>query len=224
MDATAPDDVNARQARQLATLVELAEIGMQMARAARDEVLALAAPADAAQPARPSPFGRADLGLTYTRVARAVRQTLALETRIADGLETARVQQKQRTVGAARLAFDNRQEDIRDFVVQAIESEAERRELPEREVERLLGDLDERLEDGCYDDALADGPIAELVGRICFDLGLTPDWRIWDDQDWAIDYLKEHTPTDIGAERWRDLDLQADDKVDPPDDPDPDSS
>ena len=40
------------------------------------------------------------------------------------------------------------------------------------------------------------------MARICFDLGLTPDWRIWDDQDWAIQYLKDHTPTDIGAERW----------------------
>lgn len=219
-----PCAAEARQARQLGVLQELTEIGMQMARALRDEALApIEAPAEAPpQPAPRARFGGKDLGLQFSRIAKAVRQTVALETRVAEGIETARREHEQRRVGAARMAFDDHQDDIRGFVVQAIESEAERRELPESEVERLTDELDERLEDGCYDDALADGPIAELVGRICFDLGLTPDWRIWD-EDWAVQYIKDHTPDDIGAERWaRDYPPEGG-GADPPDDPEPES-
>ena len=53
----------ARTARQLAMLQELAEIGLQIARAARDEALARGEPVDEEAPARVSPFGRGDLGL-----------------------------------------------------------------------------------------------------------------------------------------------------------------
>jgi len=213
----------ARLARQLGILQELAEIGMQMARAVRDEALAPVEP-PAEAPATPAPRSRfegKDLALQFSRIARAVRQTMALETRVAEGIATARQAHEQRTVGAARLALDDRQDDIRGFVAQAIEAEADRRELPEREVERLTDELDERLEGGGYDDALADGPIAELVARICFDLGLTPDWRIWDDQDWAIQYLKDHTPDDIGAERWFSEYPPGPGAARPPDDPEP---
>jgi len=218
-----PCAAEVRQARQLAVLQELAEIGMQMARALRDEALARAEAEAPAEPAPRSRFGAADPALQFSRIAKAVRQTLALETRVAEGIATARQAHEQRTVGAARLALDDRQDDIRGFVVQAIESEADRRELPEKEVERLTDELDERLEDGGYDEALADGPIAELVARICFDLGLTPDWRIWD-EDWAVQYIKDHTPDDIGAERWLSEYPPVGGGADPPDDPDPDSS
>jgi hypothetical protein len=52
---------------------------------------------------------------------------------------------------------------------------------------------------------LDDAPIADLVQRICFDLGLTPDWRIWKDLDWGAEYLKARLPEDMGAERWAHL-------------------
>ena len=182
-----------RAERHLRLLQELAEIGMDIARAVRAEATA---EDDAAERA-PSRFGGAELGLVYSRIARAVRQTFALEARVADDVDKARVEQERRRVDAGQLAFQQRQEDIRDFVAQAIEAEAVERRTPDSDVERLLDDLDERLEDGCYDDALADAPIAELVARICHDLGVSPDWRIWDDQDWAIEH--------IGAERWMHL-------------------
>jgi hypothetical protein len=209
-----------RAERHLRLLQELAEIGMDIARAVRAEALARD---DAAEPT-PSRFGKGDLGLVYSRVARAVRQTFALEARLAEGIEKARVDREQRRVNVAQLEFEQRQEDIRDFVAQAIEADAARRHTPEEAVERLLDDLDERLEDGAYDDALADAPIAELVARICDDLGISPDWRIWDDQDWAIEYLREHTPTDIGAERWLGQDLTLPTAPTPANPPPPDSS
>jgi hypothetical protein len=213
----------ARTARQLAMLQELAEIGMQIARAVRDEALARTErAADERAPARPSPFGGGDLGLVYSRIARAVRQTLALESRLADGIEKARTEQARSQVAAVRTAFDERQHEVRDYVAEAIEAEAAERGTPERDVERLLDDLDERLEDGDYDEALADAPIGDLVARICADLGVTPDWSLWDDQAWAIEYEKSLPPFggDIGAERWRHLEAAA---APPSDGPPPDS-
>ena len=129
-------------------------------------------------------------------------QEFRWSNRFAEEIDKARVEHERRRVGVAQLVLQQRQEDIRDFVAQALKAEAAQRHTPDGDVERLLDDLDERLEDGCYDDALADAPIAELVARICDDLGVTPDWRIWDDEDWAIEHLKACTPTDIGAERW----------------------
>jgi hypothetical protein len=198
IDAAPPPE--SRAERHLRLLQELAEIGMDIARAVRAEAVAEADAGEAA----PSRFGRAEPGLVFSRIARAVRQTLALEARFAEEIGKARAEAERRRVNVAQLVLQQRQEDIRDFVAQAIEAEAEARQTPDSDVERLLDDLDERLEDGGYDDALEnpDAPIAELVARICEDLGVTPDWRIWDDQDWAIDYIRDRTPADIGADRW----------------------
>jgi hypothetical protein len=193
----------ARAARQLAMLQELAEIGLQMARAVRDEALACVDAAEDDAPRPPSRFGNGDLGLVYSRIARAVRQTLALETRVADDSERSRVEREQRRVAALRWASEERQREIRDYVAEAIEAEAVEKQSSEREVERLLNDLDERIEAGDYDDRLDDAPVGELVERICADLGVIPDWNLWDDHDWAIEHLRARDPGDIGADRWR---------------------
>jgi hypothetical protein len=193
----APDED--RTERHLRLLQELAEIGMDIARAVRAEAVA---GAPAAEPG-PSRFGGGDLGLIYSRVARAVRQTLALETRLADDLEKARFEQGRRRNAAVRTALDERQQEIRDYVAEAIEAEAVEKKSPDREVERLLDDLDERLDAGDYDDTLHHGPIGELVARICADLGVIPDWDLWDQHDWALDHLKAQTLAgDLGADRW----------------------
>jgi hypothetical protein len=208
-----------RAERHLRLLQELAEIGMDIARAVRAEATAQ----DEAPERAPSRFG-GEPGLVYSRIARAVRQTLALEARFADEVGKARAEQERRRVDTGRLIFQRRQDDIRDFVAQAIENEGAERRIPDSEVERLLDDLDERLEDGQYDADLADGPVAELVARICYDLGVSPDWRIWNDQDWASDYIKDRMPTDIGADRWAHLDTpiaaaRPPDAIGPPPDP-----
>jgi hypothetical protein len=65
-----------RAERHLRLLQELAEIGMDIARAVRAEALAVADD-DAAAPA-PSRFGKSDPGLVFSRIARAVRQTIGI--------------------------------------------------------------------------------------------------------------------------------------------------
>src|SRR4051794_30180318 len=130
-----PDDAEARAeartARQLAMLQELAEIGLQIARAVRDEALARAEPVDEDAAPRLSPFGSGDLGLIYSRISRAVRQTLALESRIAEGLETARFERRRAHVANVRSAFEAREREVRDHVAEAIENEGAERRIPD---------------------------------------------------------------------------------------------
>jgi hypothetical protein len=177
-----PQPDEARTQRQLAMLQELAEIGMRLARALEAEALA---PAE--EPKPPSRFGGGDLGLIFSRIARAVRQTLALETRLAGEVETARVEH-------ARATTDARRRQVRGYVVEAIEVDAVEHGKTDLDVEWLLGDLNERLDDGAYDADFADAPIGDLVARICADLGVTPDWSLWEDQAWAIEYEKSRPP------------------------------
>ena len=195
----------ARRARQLAMLQELAEIGMQVARAVRDEALAPVEPAEMDAPKPASRFGGGDLGLVYSRVARAVRLTLALETRVAEEIEQARDEQERTRLEAIRKAAERRRPEIRGYVADAIEADVLEGGGSDYEIEQLLEDLDERLDEGAYDAALTEAPVAELVARICADFGVTPDWSLWEDQDWAIAHVKAQAAGDNGAEGWRDL-------------------
>jgi hypothetical protein len=115
------------------------------------------------------------LGLVFARIARAVRQTFALEARLAEERRTAEVATAARRV-------ERRKTKVRTAVERVLDAEAD-----ESDAENLFYDLTERLETD-YDDAdFADRPIGELVARICRDLGVTPDWSLWQDEDWAIE-------------------------------------
>ena len=192
------DPALARKERCLQVLQELTEIGMEIARALKAEALARVE----AEPAVAPRFAKADLGLVFSRIAKAVRQTVALEMRIAEGLQIGRAEEQRRQANVRQLELQHRQEDVREYVAEAVAADAERRGSSEQEVERLLADLDERLEDGEFDDRLADAPFPELIERICAALGVIVDWRLWKDLDWGAEFLREHTETDIGAERW----------------------
>jgi hypothetical protein len=174
-----------RVAHQLAVLRELTELGMRMARALCDEVEA--APRDEA-PSRRS----ADPALMFSRISRAVRQTLALEARI---LEEARTAEGQRTDPAAerkaeaiaryksaRTAAAIRKMNVNEAVETLIDLEAPDEAGAERLFERF-----ESLMDPADDARFADAPISEWIAAICADLGLTPDWSLWASEDWAAE-------------------------------------
>jgi hypothetical protein len=114
----------------------------------------------------------------FSRIARAVRQTLALESKLAEDRD---VRDKRTQAEQARRRGAQRKNTVRHIVEQAIEADADGTDR-----EDLLDDLHERFE---YEDDLrfADRPIAEHVARICRDLGVTPDWTLWSDEDWAIE-------------------------------------
>jgi hypothetical protein len=171
-EAFASGAAHGRTEQRLAMLRELCEIGMRLARGVERQ---------AENPETAS----GDLGLAFSRIARAVRQTLALEARL-EGEREARVQEERamrdrQSARATRSSVERRSRLVRRAVGQAIEADAE-----ESDFEQLFDDLDERLADREDDDGFLDRPVGELVARICKDLGVAVDWSLWEDEDWAL--------------------------------------
>ncbi|HEV7385973.1 MAG TPA: hypothetical protein VGN89_13920, partial [Phenylobacterium sp.] len=191
----------ARAERHLRLLEELAEIGMDLARTVQRQAHEQAA----------ADLDAAALGLVFSRIARAVRQTVALEARLA---EDRQAKTSAQIAGQTRARAARRQREVRAVVEQAIEADAD-----ESDVENLLLDLEERLVD--YDESdFSDRPIGELVARICRDLGVTPDWSLWEDEDWAIEEAAARPRGSPYAAR--DPDPGSEDRGgDPPDKPPP---
>jgi hypothetical protein len=155
---TAQDD---RAEQRLAMLRELAEIGMALAR-------------DVGQQAAADPQGP-DLGLVFSRIARAVRQTLALEARLEQDRRNQDRDAQSERARAVRLRGAARKTQVRRAVERAIDAEAS-----DHEAENLFADLVDRLDD--QEEAwFADRPVADLVAAICRDLGVTHDPALWTD-------------------------------------------
>jgi hypothetical protein len=158
-EANAPDLVGPR----LAMLQELTEMGMDMARTVHRR--ATAEPAADAEP------NTIDLALMFSRLARTVRQTLALQARFEqDQLEAGREARAKLCVG--------RKMTVRRIVERAIDADTG---VSDSDTDNLLTDLYERLAD--QDDAdFTDRPVADLVARICRDLGVKMDRALWQDE------------------------------------------
>jgi hypothetical protein len=174
---------DARTERHLQMLRDLADLGMDLARTVHRQATEPAV--DEAE----APAVRADLGLTFSRIARAVRQTLALEARIADGYREARAEAARRRAIEIEVLGARRKHRVGDIVQEIIESET-----PEADRDALLGDLEERLGDD--DDAADFGerPLGELVAAICRDLGVIPDWSLWQDEPWSAEAMAATPP------------------------------
>jgi hypothetical protein len=147
-----PIDTRPMVERQLAVLGRLAEAGLEIA-------IGLEAQAKGGPV-----VVEGDLAMAYNRVARAVRQTIMLQSRLIQELkdrETAAASRKaQARASAARL--------IRGAIEDDRANDAERAERLSREAAERL-----RLED--FSDLIT-RPFAEAVAQICRDLGLSPDW------------------------------------------------
>jgi hypothetical protein len=118
----------------------------------------------------------AELGRTYQRIARSLRQTLALKARLKR--EQAQSVKDFPSAPPGGLAVARRVRDVRDAVLRVIWDEAEGEEAADYE-DALEGRLAvESLGDGFCRETLND-----QVARICLSLGLSPE----------------------GAEGWRDL-------------------
>ena len=201
VETAQPGPVQDRAEQRLRLLAELAEIGMDMARTLQRRALEQAA-GDEVLTTQPGELGD-DLGLAFSRVARAVRLTLALEVRFEQdrqAREAPRLEAEAREAGARSVRGCINKHIVRDAIAQAIEAEIvdggrdeDYEDGREGEVERLFAGLRERL-DGERDAAFADRPIGEVVAMICRDLGLTPDWSLWEDEDWATEEAQRRPP------------------------------
>ncbi|MGZ3314004.1 MAG: hypothetical protein ACXU8Q_07540 [Caulobacteraceae bacterium] len=146
--------------RQVEALGELAEIGLRLARAIDRQVSDEAA----------GPPSLADLNaaaMAYARVARAVRQTLLLQSKITEALRAGEASTAARA--ARRASVKARIAGLVRGVVEAEHNDAE-------QVERLVAEAAERLEQEAWGDEGLERPIQAIMADICEALGLHPDW------------------------------------------------
>jgi hypothetical protein len=108
-----------------------------------------------------------DVAMAYNRVARAVRQTIMLQSRLIearqDRREAGASRQAAARVGASRILRGLIEEDRPGDAEHAERLAAEAAEAAERLRAEDFGDLLSR-------------PFGEAVAAICKDLGLSPDW------------------------------------------------
>jgi hypothetical protein len=164
---------------QMAMLSRLARMGMDIAEAVRRDAC------DTPQPPQDTPHDAAparDPGLVFARVARAVRMTIALQSRLAKDLAAL----DRADQDAERAAKTRRRIRLSRLVEQAAEAGvAARREAGggywadedavEDEIEQLSAEAYERLVDA--EDGVLDGLSFEaVVAGVVADLGLSPDW------------------------------------------------
>jgi len=179
-------DAEAMTARHVSILAELAEIGMAISRELKTQALEAE-----------EPQVRAQAVLAFPKVARAVRQSLALEARVQRDLVR---HQREMTAAATRQAKERltrRKAQVRFAVERAIEAACPDLEQLDDEAEARLEDLRERLDDDLLEPDFADMPFPEAVARLHRALGLDP-------------------PDDLGPE--------ADTSADPDGGPDPDEA
>jgi hypothetical protein len=141
-------------------------------------------------------FGTTDLGLAFTRAARAVRQTVAMETKYdearraretrtlaeeATRLAEVATERERREAYAQRRAEMHKKNIVEQAVTRVIETEDD-----PSDIEYLLVDLVERLAQLDDDPDLLDLPIGTLAVRFCRQMGLEPDPSLWEEEPWAV--------------------------------------
>ena len=213
--AAANDDSRPLLERQLDLLSRLAEVGVRIAEAI------------GAQVESDEAFDGQAVALAYARVARAVRLTILLRTRLSDeGERQARMRKveadiaaQQQARAAARAAeadaeaLQDDEDDVKFRARQIIRRVIKAEHDDIDRIERLDMEACERLDDeDLYGSVLA-RPMSDLVAGICKDLGLNPDWSRLFQEAWAQaelaggevgEALKPFaTPPPAEAEPWR---------------------
>lgn len=113
----------------------------------------------------------ADLGLAYERLARSLRETLALKARLAgEAAEREGIAHAPQWTAAAAVRIGHRQRQVYEAIDAVIwaEHQAQRLDRPGTMLARLV----ERLAAEAKDERFADQDPAALAARICADLGL----------------------------------------------------
>jgi hypothetical protein len=148
-----------KRARQERILAELSELGLALARDLQARALAAQDVAEASE-----------LGLAFHRVSRSVRQTLALEAKLERDAQRADREDLADAVRARTARADRRRAQVRIAVERCVWSEADG-----PEAERLLHELDDRLEEAALsDDFTGEDPVDVHIARICAELGVEP--------------------------------------------------
>jgi len=181
--------------RQLEMLGELAEIGLDVARAIERQASGRTDAQDGDAPTTPAVF-QGDPALAYARVSRAVRLTLMLQARLIEDLKAA--DKAGAEAGAEAAAETARLEPAyrKKVRVEAIVERLIEAEHPDDEetLDTLMADAGERLDDEDLYGDLLERPVSEIVARLCKDLGLAPDWAELAEELWAVREVESGRP------------------------------
>jgi hypothetical protein len=154
--------------RQVEALGELAEMAMEVARAMKAEVLT----GDETR--------RAWAVQAFDRAARSARLSFMLQDRQIQALEGRDRGQASDAADRARTVRRERVQQVKAI----IERIADRAGHDQIETYHLAHQTAERLDrDDIYGDILR-RPVSELIGLICKDLGLDPDWPRLAEEAW----------------------------------------
>ena len=177
-----PDDalLRARALRQLDRLDELGDIGLTVARAVARRAEAAGADEDLGA-----------LALAYSRTARAVRQSVMLHDRLIKALQDWDKVALDAFDKADTLARNNHKARVERIVERAARN---RYGEDADAIERLLTETAERLDDEDMYGAVLHRSVAELVGEICHDLGLEPDWPQGAEALWSLPVVARAAP------------------------------
>ena len=156
----------ARTARHLRLLERMVEIGMGLLDDLRD----------------PASGPAIERGLTYTRVTRAIRLTMALETKLANppAVEEPKPEPKPVVPSTPPTWVERTAEDVRTEAKETIKALVEevRYDKGDEVADDLRVAVGERLDE--FDDEDFDTlSMAEVLGIVCKDLGLEPEWEQW---------------------------------------------
>ncbi len=177
-NAAAPELARTLLERQLWVLGQLAEGGLEIARAIERRAISDESP-DAVLDAAP---------LAYARVARAVRMTILLQSKLIADLQTLEAKAAHEDAQANSLNGTQRVCRVHDqkrrigrTVARIVWADGQDYER----AQRLGRETVERLEqDELYGDILT-RPFSEIIAQICQDMGLEPNWPQLAEEAWA---------------------------------------
>jgi hypothetical protein len=170
--------------RQCALLEQLGEAGLRMAQAIERQA------SEAAAGSATAPTPPTEAAMAFARVARAVRLTALLQSKLVQDLM--RLQASAAKAVADAEAEANAAQAPSDptyrhkaRVEAIVERVARAGADDEEEVDRLVAEAGERLDDEDIYGEVLDRPVGELVALVCRDLGLDPDWTRLGEEAWA---------------------------------------
>jgi hypothetical protein len=169
--ACALDRARALIEPQLRLLGRLAEIGLDAAEAIGRQVRG------------EEPAGKTDPSLAFARASRAVRLTVALQSKLIDALAAL---EAGRVGPDAAVALRDPDYLLKARIERIVERTAEAEHQGDDDaVDRLVREAGDRLDDiDLYGDLL-DRPVSEILCGICRDLDLPLDWARLAQEAWA---------------------------------------
>jgi hypothetical protein len=147
------------------TLARLTELGLALAERTQAQAVAALDAED--------PKAAADLGLTFHRISRSVRQSIALEAKLARDAAraeqdaAAETERKRTAILRDPVAMLRRKAAVQEAIEKVIWNEREGEEADD-----LLDLLETRLTVGGFDDDFCLEPLEDHIARLCADLGL----------------------------------------------------